>query len=148
MYILDTDHLSILESRKGVEFDHLYTHIERVHQSRFHLTIVTFHEQITGWNRFLSKSNNTQGLIKGYRQLEMLLKRFADARILPFSVAAAEVFEELRRQKIRVGTMDLRIASIAIANRMTLLTRNTVDFERIPNLIFEDWTVLRDEKKG
>jgi len=37
--------------------------------------------------------------------------------------------------------MDLRIASIAIANQITLLTRNTVDFERIPNLLFEDWTV-------
>jgi tRNA(fMet)-specific endonuclease VapC len=36
--------------------------------------------------------------------------------------------------------MDLRIASIAIANQMTVLTRNTIDFERIPNLSFEDWT--------
>jgi tRNA(fMet)-specific endonuclease VapC len=38
--------------------------------------------------------------------------------------------------------MDLRIASIAIANQMTLLTRNRVDFERVPGLMFEDWTVL------
>ncbi len=36
--------------------------------------------------------------------------------------------------------MDLRIASIAIANQMTLLTRNSVDFERIPNVSIEDWT--------
>jgi tRNA(fMet)-specific endonuclease VapC len=36
--------------------------------------------------------------------------------------------------------MDLRIASIALANNMTLLTRNTVDFERVPGLIQEDWT--------
>jgi tRNA(fMet)-specific endonuclease VapC len=41
--------------------------------------------------------------------------------------------------------MDLRIASIVIANQMTLLTRNTVDFQRVPGLHFEDWTVpLRD----
>jgi len=36
--------------------------------------------------------------------------------------------------------MDLRIGSIAMANGMTVLTRNTVDFEKIPNLQVEDWT--------
>jgi tRNA(fMet)-specific endonuclease VapC len=61
--------------------------------------------------------------------------------VLSFSEAAADIFEDLRKQKIRVATMDLRIGSIAIANRMTVLTRNTVDFQRIPNLSFEDWTV-------
>jgi tRNA(fMet)-specific endonuclease VapC len=35
--------------------------------------------------------------------------------------------------------MDLRIAAIAIANQMTLLTQNTVDFERIPGLSIGDW---------
>jgi len=37
--------------------------------------------------------------------------------------------------------MDLRIAAIAIANDLTLLTRNAIDFERVPNLHFEDWTI-------
>jgi tRNA(fMet)-specific endonuclease VapC len=37
--------------------------------------------------------------------------------------------------------MDLRIAAIAIANQMTLLTQNTVDFERIPGLQIDDWLV-------
>jgi predicted nucleic acid-binding protein len=36
--------------------------------------------------------------------------------------------------------MDLRIASIAIANQMTVLTTNAVDFQRVRNLSFEDWT--------
>lgn len=36
-------------------------------------------------------------------------------------------------------TMDLKIASIAIATSATLLSRNTRDFERIPNLHVEDW---------
>ena len=77
----------------------------------------------------------------GYSKLEGLLDDFARAQVLPFSPAAADIYDELRKLRLTsVGAMDLRIASIAIANQMTLLTRNTVDFERIPNLTFEDWT--------
>jgi tRNA(fMet)-specific endonuclease VapC len=78
--------------------------------------------------------------VAGYWRLENILADFAQAQVLPFSSDAAEIFTEFRAQKIRVATMDLRIASIAIANQMTLLTRNSVDFERIPNVSIEDWT--------
>ncbi len=35
--------------------------------------------------------------------------------------------------------MDLRIASIVIANGATLLTRNLKDFTRVPDLRVENW---------
>ncbi|MDG3495500.1 type II toxin-antitoxin system VapC family toxin [Pseudanabaena catenata USMAC16] len=47
----------------------------------------------------------------------------------------------MRSQKVRVSTMDLRIAAIAISNNLVLLTRNTGDFSKVPSLITEDWTV-------
>ncbi len=50
-------------------------------------------------------------------------------------------FDNLRAASLRVNTMDLRIAAIALSQDMTVLTRNTVDFERVPNLKFEDWTI-------
>lgn len=43
--------------------------------------------------------------------------------------------------KVRVGTKDLRIASIVLANNATLLTRNNRDFSRVPDLRSEDWTI-------
>jgi tRNA(fMet)-specific endonuclease VapC len=46
-----------------------------------------------------------------------------------------------KRKRVRVATMDLRIASIAISQHMTFITRNTVDYERIPGLIVQDWTI-------
>lgn len=35
--------------------------------------------------------------------------------------------------------MDLKIASIALANDATVLTRNARDFGKVPNLRIEDW---------
>jgi tRNA(fMet)-specific endonuclease VapC len=76
--------------------------------------------------------------VKGYSRLERILTDFASANGVPFDDAASDVFIDLRRQRVRIGTMDLRIA--AIANGMTVLTRNLVDFEKVPNLDVEDWT--------
>lgn len=70
------------------------------------------------------------------------LSNFAEAQILPFDDAAADIFNELRKEGVRIGTMDLRIASIALSRNMTVLSRNLVDFMRVPGLRVEDWTQL------
>jgi tRNA(fMet)-specific endonuclease VapC len=59
---------------------------------------------------------------------------------LPFDEAADAIFDQLQTQKLRIGTNDLAIAAITLAVSGTLVTRNTVDFQRIPGLMLEDWT--------
>jgi tRNA(fMet)-specific endonuclease VapC len=59
---------------------------------------------------------------------------------LEFDDRAAAEFQRLRQFRLRVGTMDLRIAAIVLANKATLVSRNIIDFRKIPDLKVEDWT--------
>jgi tRNA(fMet)-specific endonuclease VapC len=40
-----------------------------------------------------------------------------------------------------VGTLDLKIAAMALTNGLTVLTRNRRDFGRVPGMVIEDWSV-------
>ncbi len=140
MFLFDTDHLTILKQGMGADFDALAAKLKDQSAEDLFISIVSFHEQLLGWNKYLTQAKDQTGLTRGYTQLENLLHDYSLAQVLPYDDAAAELFTELRRQRVRIGTMDLRIASIAISNGMALLTRNTVDFEKVPGLQFEDWT--------
>ena len=67
-------------------------------------------------------------------------------RSLPFDDGAAEHWAEadafLAAQGTTIGANDLLIASIALANGLTVVTHNTAHFTQIANLPFEDWQVL------
>jgi len=73
-------------------------------------------------------------------KIEELLR---DVEILPFDRPCAERFGVVRgrlmRQGIVVSTADLMIASVALVHDLTLVTHNTADFQRIPDLRLEDW---------
>lgn len=67
----------------------------------------------------------------------------AAVRILPFDEGASEIYGSLRAQLERQGNTlheaDLRIASIALAAKLTVVTANTRHFGRIPGLTVENW---------
>jgi tRNA(fMet)-specific endonuclease VapC len=106
----------------------------------FYVCIVSFHEQVLGWNAYIHRAKAAAGVVRGYRSFQGILADFAAVQVLPFDLAAADIFELLRKQGVRIGTMDLRIAAIALARGFTVLSRNTVDFSRVPELTVEDWT--------
>ena len=61
-------------------------------------------------------------------------------QVLQYTPEAQQIFANFRSQRVRIGTQDLRIASIAIAHGGTVLTRNRKDFEQVPGLTIEDWS--------
>ncbi len=105
------------------------------------VTIVSFEEQIRGWTAYLSKLRSFDGQPSAYNKLNRLLDFFCDVKVLPFDESALQHLQRLWLNRIRVGTMDLKIASIALANDATVLTRNSKDFGKIPGLRIEDWSV-------
>ena len=105
------------------------------------VSIISYEEQMRGWLSEISVSRHPEQQRDNYAKLDRMLEYYCSSIIALFDDAAITVFQNLWLQRIRVGTMDLKIASIAIANDAVLLTRNTQDFSRIPGLKFEDWSV-------
>lgn len=75
--------------------------------------------------------------------LALLKNFFANFVSLSFDDKAAHIaaIERARLEAIKqpIGALDLMIASIALANNLTLVTHNTREFSRVANLQFEDW---------
>jgi tRNA(fMet)-specific endonuclease VapC len=69
-----------------------------------------------------------------------VIEEFRRFPLIPFDAVAAAMFNNLKVHKIRISTMDLRIAAIALSRNLTLVTRNTSDFGKVPGLQLEDWT--------
>ena len=77
---------------------------------------------------------------QAYSRLYRGIRFYRQISCLPFDNAAVIIFDQLRSQKIRVGTNDLSIAAITLSVQGVLVTRNRKDFERVPDLVLEDWT--------
>jgi tRNA(fMet)-specific endonuclease VapC len=105
------------------------------------VSVISFQEQIAGWNTYIRRARNNETLVRGYAMFLAILTDFSTMNVLPFEASAAETFSRFRGQGVRVGTMDLRIGSIALVHNLTILTKNSVDFKRIPGLRIEDWTL-------
>ncbi len=75
--------------------------------------------------------------------LAVLSNFFSLFSCLPFDDKAAEIYGRERARLNSLGTPtghnDLMIASIALANNLTLVTHNTREFSRIAGLQLEDW---------
>ncbi|HEX5472807.1 MAG TPA: type II toxin-antitoxin system VapC family toxin [Lacipirellulaceae bacterium] len=89
---------------------------------------------------YLAGSRSLTKQVDAYRRLRSHLDNYRQIPVLDFDTVAAEIYERLRRSRVRIGAMDLKIAAIVISLDATLLSRNRVDFEKVPGLKVEDWT--------
>lgn len=141
MILLDTDVLSSLQHGEGEEVSILRNRVAHSTPNNLvYVCIINFEEQLRGWLDWIAKAKTIEHQVFRYRKLHGLLEDYKARLVLDFDQDSALRFQELKKQKIRIGTMDLKIAAIALTNRATLISRNLSDFREVPGLQVEDWT--------
>lgn len=135
MILLDTDHLSLLQVRDAPAAFALHARLEATPDEMV-TTVITLEEQMRGWLALLHRVPEVARQVVYY---ERLLGFFAAWEVLPFDQRAAATFAQLRQQGVRIGTMDLKIAAIALEHQALVLSGNLRDFQQVPGLHVEDW---------
>jgi tRNA(fMet)-specific endonuclease VapC len=140
MILLDTSVFSMLLFGSHVASERLAQHLESTGDT-VAIPIVTVEEELRGWLAWTVKAKDLNRLVVAYSRLEATLSAGARYSIAGFGPDAADVYAQLRRQYRRLGSMDLRIAAIALATNSLLISRNLKDFGQIDGLRVEDWAV-------
>lgn len=131
MYCFDTDTLSAVIRRDPPL--HLIRRLARVPAEEQATTTITLGELLYGAAR------------RGSERLTHQVHEVVSSAtfILPFDTAAAEIYGPLRAslegEGRRLDEPDLRIASIALAHGLTVVTGNIRHFARVPGLVVENW---------
>lgn len=137
LYVMDTDIVGFAFQRNSKVMQRIQSLPEG---DLIVTTIITFGEDLSGWLPDCRRAPDGAARARAYTRLQRGLDFYRRWPCLPFDAAAAAIFDALRAQKLRIGTNDLAIAAITLSTNGILLTRNAVDFERIPNLLLEDWS--------
>src|SRR4051812_14373565 len=114
MIILDTDHFTVLRYPEHSQHDCLSAKMRQSADAKFGTTAVSVEEQMRGWLAAIRRARRVHDQILYYTRLVGMIQFVSKWQILPFNEPAADRFESLRKQRIRIGTQDLKIASVAL----------------------------------
>ena len=136
LYILDTDHLSLLQSaHPRVSARYLL----ESNQGNVAVSVASYEEQVRGRLAFIGQAKTHDRRVQGYFWLRETQQFYCKFRLLGFDDQAQRTYQNLRVTYRRTGKADLKIAATALTNNATLVTRNTRDFIAISNLRLENW---------
>lgn len=137
LYLLDTDTLTLfIQGHQKVG-----ARLLSVKPSEIAISVITVEEHLSGWYTFLRKAQAPDRISLAYGRLASAVSWLNCFPILSLSVAAYQRSQQLLSLKLNVAKMDLRIAAIALEEGATVVTRNLRDFQRVPQLSVEDWSV-------
>lgn len=136
-FILDTDHFSALdrESDAGRKLERRRAKCA----GELFISIITVEEVMRGWMAALGACKKPENEIGIYRRMQRSAELIGQWDVLPWDDEALRTLQDLRKLPIRISTMDLKIASIALIHDATVLTRNKMHFQKVPGLKIENW---------
>jgi tRNA(fMet)-specific endonuclease VapC len=137
MHLLDTDTLTHLHAGHP----QVIAHLRAVDDPVVGTTIITKSELLRGRIDFILKAATGAELLRAQQWFTRTEELLAQMLIVPFNEIAVTQFDRLRVTKAyrKIGHADLLIASIVLANRATLVTRNVRHFQQIPGLAVINW---------
>ncbi len=137
MFILDTDILTLIQ----LDHPRAVHRLKQVDPDDVTTTIVTKIQMLRGRHDSVLKAASTSELLRAQERLSRLEELPDELEIIGIDAAAGREFERLRQNKKlkNIGRADLLIASVALAHRATLVSRNVRDFRQVPGLQIENW---------
>jgi tRNA(fMet)-specific endonuclease VapC len=137
-WILDTDHASLfLAGNKSIAVQ------VAAHSDDVAITVITVQELFNGWMGRLNNPAQINNLAHLYTKLWATTEFFKVITVLNFDRKSENYYQILQQSSKTLAKKriekDLRIASIALAEDATIVTRNYKDFSQIPNLKIENW---------
>lgn len=134
-YLFDTDTLSSLLRRTPSPA--LLRRLAATPVDEQATSSITVGELLYGAHRLAPRAADLIERIEG-----ALLSNLA---VIPFDTEAARAYGELRatleREGTPIGDADMRIGAIALTHDLVVVTGNVRHFERVPQLVVEDWLV-------
>jgi tRNA(fMet)-specific endonuclease VapC len=137
LFLLDTDHLSLYQMGHPQVLQNIARHLT----DQLTISVITVEEQLTGWQRALHQAKDDARREQIYQRMAHTVETLSGWLVLPLSRTALGRHALLIRQRLNVGSNDLKIAASALENNAIVVTRNLRDFGRVPGLVCQDWTV-------
>jgi tRNA(fMet)-specific endonuclease VapC len=137
LWILDTDHVSLFQTGHPL----VTQRVQSTDPNAIAVTIITVEEQMYGRLNRIRRAKSIEDLRLAYFSLNRTLAYFQSICVLDFDSSAADSYQSIISQKIRVGTQDLKIASISLSRNAVIVTRNFRDFSKVPGIKIEDWSI-------
>jgi len=134
MYLLDTNIISYWMRGDKKIIDRIKKHSP----SDLSLSTITLAEILYGIEKFPIKKEERRLKIKQISSL-LGLYSFDEAATGEYAVIRAQ----LEREGMVISERDTQIASIAMANKLTVVTHNVKEFGRIGKLKVVDWATKR-----
>jgi tRNA(fMet)-specific endonuclease VapC len=116
MMLLDTDHFSVLTDARHARHARLVTRLLAVDEPVV-IPVIAVEEQLRAWLAQVHRvARNVHKQISPYDRLVRLLQVLGEWEVSRWNEAAADEFVRLRREHVRIGTQDLKIAALALVS--------------------------------
>jgi tRNA(fMet)-specific endonuclease VapC len=136
-FLFDTDHLTLYEYKHAL----VTQRFNAQPAGTVGISAVTIQESLRGRLALLASAKDGAARIQRYGYLLRTLEIICQLPPVTFDQPSEDQFQQLLTLKLRIGTQDLKIAAVALANHLTLVTRNRRDFGLVPGLVLDDWSV-------